>query len=91
MLHPFKCCFNHHWIAIWNDQQHWVIQGTPFSENCHLRDETPYKQWYINHIIRYISLNTESFYDEVNFTTMLYISLPCVLIHDNDLAIYFTV
>jgi len=82
---------HHRWIAIWNDRQNRVIQGTQFSENSHLRDETPYMQWYINHTIRYISPNTKSSNDEVNFTTMSYISLSCVLIHGNYLANYFTV
>jgi len=82
---------HHQWIAIWNDKQNRVIQGTPFIKNDHLRDETPYMQWYINHTIHYISLNTESSDDELSFITMLYICLSCILIHGNDLAIYFTV
>ena len=39
---------HHQWIAIWNDRQNRIIQGTPFSRNDHLHDETPYMQWYIN-------------------------------------------
>ena len=82
---------HHQWIAIWNDRQNWIIQGTPFSENGHLNDQTPYMQWYINHTICYISPSTKSSGDEVIFTTMLCICLSYILIHGNNPTIYFTV
>jgi len=82
---------HHQWITIWNDRENRIVQGTPFSGNGHLRDETPYMQWYINHTIRYISPSTESSDDEVIYTTMLYIYLPYKLIHNNNHVIYFTV
>jgi len=56
-----------------------------------LCDETPYMQWYINHIIRYISPSTESFDDKVIYTTMLYICLSYIRIHGNYHVVYFTV
>ena len=62
---------HHQWIAIWNDRENRIVQGTPFSGNGHLRDETPYMQWYINHTIRYISPSTESFDDEVIYNTFV--------------------
>ena len=61
---------HHQWIAIWNDRQNRIIQDTPFSGNGHLRDETLYMQWYINHTIRYIS-PSESFDDEVIYNTFV--------------------
>jgi len=41
-------------IQIWNERYNCVIQGIQFPKNGHLRDNTPYMQWYIRHSIRYI-------------------------------------
>jgi len=78
---------HHQWIAIWNDRQNQIIQGTPFNENGHLRDETPYMQWYINHTIRYIS-PSESSDDEVIYITMLYICLSYILNHFKNILMF---
>jgi len=82
---------HHQWIAIWKNRHNRVIQGTSFTGNGHLRDETPYMQWYINHTICYISPFTYSSDNEVSFTSILYIYLSCVLIHGNNPVICVTV
>jgi len=43
------------WIQMWDEHHNHVIQGIPFNGNGHLRDNTPYMQWYIGHTIQYIT------------------------------------
>jgi len=40
---------------MWNDRYNRLIEGDQFHGNDHLRDTMPYMQWYIQHIIRYIT------------------------------------
>jgi len=43
------------WITVWNDSHNRVIEGIQFTRNGCLCDNTPYMQWYIEHIISYIT------------------------------------
>jgi len=57
------------WIAMWNDRYNRLIEGINFTSNGHLRDTTTYMEWYINHVIRYISPLQSSSDDDVSHLT----------------------
>ena len=57
--------YHHRFIMLWNNRHNSIVQGEPFTKSGHLRDNSPYMQWYINHTIRYITANAQSSDDEV--------------------------
>jgi len=63
------------WISMWNDRHNRIIHENQFNGNSYLHDKSTYMQWYINHIIRYISLIQSSSDDDVHSITKLFIIL----------------
>jgi len=57
--------YHHRYIILWNNRHNFVVQGESFRKSGHLRDNSPYMQWYINHIICYISPVAQSSDDEM--------------------------
>jgi len=56
------------------DRQNRLIDGVPFHENDHLREESTYMQWYITHTIRYVSpIEATSEEDVSSFCTPFHI------------------